>query len=570
MAVASFELGQYLYMQIFSKWILSGMWSLDEMGSIISGPRNMILEVAAKFSLKNPQLLVNTIIRWKSLYSEFCVLLIEVGLRSTFHQTYLDVCKLQKDGKEIDPKSVSQILNRHREEADKLAQKVGPAALNIIFSHCYEPIQKVICKDEVVIEYCYLYAYDKCITCGITVIKPEGNPLSFIVDFSNFNHLVNLWIEELQSLEILENSKLSCQLCEIIFPSDVRLVLEESRVKKVVLCPDLSMAELPFDLILFPDNKMLYQKFAIVILTSSREALRGMSIGLLKDKMDLPDQPSSPTNPITASSSHKCIIFTNPNFNLESPHQLETGSLVDVINDMLQSLHIITSAVEKVELLPDSEEEANNIEHILSTNNNTPLSMERFTGDKATVMAALNVQSPFILHFATHAFVSKPGHGSQIFGGNFWANAFSGLLLAGANTYLSGKFVRISEDAGSGQLTGLAICSMNLSDTRLVYLSACSSSSGLRISNESPVSLAQAFRATGAQSVIATLWNVSDAASSKFSSLFYSFLCNRGVSPSEALILAKSAMQQDPEFNHWHNWAAYVCLGCDFPLFLNI
>ena len=237
---------------------------------------------------------------------------------------------------------------------------------------------------------------------------------------------------------------------------------------------------------------------------------------------------------------------------------------------MLQSLHIFTPAVKKVELLPGSEEEAFNIERVLSLNDSTPLSFERFMGDKATVMTALNVQSPFVLHFATHAFVSKLGCESQIFGGNFWANAHSGLLLAGANTYLSGKFVRISENAGSGQLTGLAVCSMNLSDTRLVYLSACSSSSGLLISSESPVTLAQAFRATGAQSVIATLWNVSDVASIKFSSLFYHFLSRKGVTPSQALVLAKSAMQQDSEFSHWHNWAAYVCLGCDFPLFLDI
>ena len=247
MAVQSFELGQHLYVQIFSKWILSGMWSLDEMGSIISGPRNMILEVAAKLSFINPRLLVNAIICWKSLYSEFCVLLIEMGLRRTFLQTYLDVCKLQKDGKEIDPKSVSQIVNRYREEADKLAKQVGPAALNIIFSHRYEPIQKVICEDEVIIEYCYLYADDNCIKCGITVIKPEGDPPSFIADFSDFNNLVNLWIEELQSLDTPENSKMSCQLCDILFPSEVRLFLEDSKVKKLVLCPDLSMAELPLD-----------------------------------------------------------------------------------------------------------------------------------------------------------------------------------------------------------------------------------------------------------------------------------------------------------------------------------
>ena len=102
----------------------------------------------------------------------------------------------------------------------------------------------------------------------------------------------------------------------------------------------------------------------------------------------------------------------------------------------------------------------------------------------------------------------------------------------------------------------------------LVYLSACSSSTGQLISGESPITLAQAFHAAGAQSVIATLWPVSDIASSKFASLFYNFLCKKGVHPSEALVAAKNSMQQDPNFNHWHHWASYVCIGFDFPLFV--
>ena len=36
----------------------------------------------------------------------------------------------------------------------------------------------------------------------------------------------------------------------------------------------------------------------------------------------------------------------------------------------------------------------------------------------------------------------------------------------------------------------------------------------------------------------------------QISSLFYYFLCKRGVRPSEALVSAKNSMQEDPEFNH--------------------
>jgi len=108
---------------------------------------------------------------------------------------------------------------------------------------------------------------------------------------------------------------------------------------------------------------------------------------------------------------------------------------------------------------------------------------------------------------------------------------------------------------------------MNLKNTRLVYLSVCSASAGHIIAGESAISLAQAFRAAGAHSVVATRWPVDDTASKAFSMYFYSALSKKGVHPSEALVSAKEAMRQDPEFNHWFYWAPYVCIGYDLPLF---
>ena len=278
-ATSSFEVGQFLYFQMFSLWMASGLWSLDEMGLIIAGPRNIILEVAAKLAPVNSEIFVNAIIRWKSLYTEFNILLIGIGLRNSYLKTYSDVLKLQKEGKTMDQESVSQVATKHKKEADELAKQFGPATLNIIWRHCYQPIQTLIDDDEIVLDYCYLYASemftrdtDKSelgIQCGVIVIKSKGNPLSLTIDFSNFNSLVKQWLKQLQSSETPQTASISHKLCDILFPPQVREILEDSKVKRVFLCPDLLMAQLPLDLILFPDNKMLYQKCAVTLLSSS-------------------------------------------------------------------------------------------------------------------------------------------------------------------------------------------------------------------------------------------------------------------------------------------------------------
>ena len=586
LAVAAFEAGQYYFIRLFMIQMASGAWSLDEMTSIIAGPRNIILEVIAKLAMFNLELFINTIIRWKSLYSEFNALLIRIGLRNTYAKTYADISKLQKEGVLMDEWAILQVIRKYKDEENKLVQNYGPATLDVLFRHCYQPIQKLIEKDEVVLDYCYLCTHENTtndvdkakseILCGIVVIKPEGKPLCCVVDFSNFASLVNLWQDHLSNSSGAKISdkpcEISTQVCNILFPPEVRKVIEDKRVRRLFLCPDLSMTIIPLDLIQFPDNEMLYQKCSFTLLSSSREILRGGSGALLEEILahkglsPIVNSTTDTVDPKTGSINNQCVIFANPNFNLKSSEKM-TISLAHIVDKMFGLFHINRPVI-NIESLPSSEEEADHVEHILSASKESPLQVVKVTGDGATIKAALQVQSPFVLHFATHTFSINNDSKNQLYGGNFWASAKSGLLLAGAKTFLSGNYSDVSECAGSGQLTGIAICTMNMRNTRLVYLSACSSSSGRAISGESPITLANAFRASGANTVIGTLWPVSDKASSKFSSLFYASLCNLGVHPSEALVTAKLLMQQDAEFSHWLHWAPYVCLGVDFPLFV--
>ena len=90
LAILAFETGQYVLLQIFLVWMVAGLWSLNEMGSIIAGRRNLILEVAAKLAPVDTDLFVNSVIRWKSLYTGFNALAIRIGLRSTYTKKSLD------------------------------------------------------------------------------------------------------------------------------------------------------------------------------------------------------------------------------------------------------------------------------------------------------------------------------------------------------------------------------------------------------------------------------------------------------------------------------------------------
>ena len=122
-----------------------------------------------------------------------------------------------------------------------------------------------------------------------------------------------------------------------------------------------------------------------------------------------------------------------------------------------------------------------------------------------------------------------------------------------------------SQCAGSGQLTTLIICTMNLTHTWCNL--ACSLSSGHAISGEPPINLAHVFCASGTHTVIGTLWSVSDKA---FASFLPCFTLPYAIQVSISELSSgktKTSMQQDAEFNHWFNWAPYVCLGTDFPLF---
>ena len=131
--------------------------------------------------------------------------------------------------------------------------------------------------------------------------------------------------------------------------------------------------------------------------------------------------------------------------------------------------------------------------------------------------------SPKVIHIATHGFTFEKNTtlDSEISQLNYLAKDDqpmfrSGLLLAGVKN--ENKDLNLEED---GILTSFEIGNMNLSNTDLVVLSACSTGLGEIKNNGIVDGLSRAFKKAGVDKMIVSLWEVSDAHTSKFMTAFY-------------------------------------------------
>ena len=99
---------------------------------------------------------------------------------------------------------------------------------------------------------------------------------------------------------------------------------------------------------------------------------------------------------------------------------------------------------------------------------------------------------------------------------------------------------------------------------RLVVLSCCHSGRG-KVSAEGVVSIAWALLASGARSVLATLWAIGDEATMEFMKTFYKHLRD-GDNASTALNKAMKCLRESEKFSAPKNWAPFVIIGDDVTL----
>lgn len=144
-----------------------------------------------------------------------------------------------------------------------------------------------------------------------------------------------------------------------------------------------------------------------------------------------------------------------------------------------------------------------------------------------------------IVHFATHA------------------------ILDDEHPELSGIILSLVDERGaprSGFLRLHDIYNLDL-PSDLVVLSACRTGLGRNVPGEGLVGLTSGFMYAGAKSVVASLWQVDDKATSELMGHFYRALLKEGMTPASALRAAKREMLKREEYRAPYFWAAFVLQG---------
>jgi CHAT domain-containing protein len=132
------------------------------------------------------------------------------------------------------------------------------------------------------------------------------------------------------------------------------------------------------------------------------------------------------------------------------------------------------------------------------------------------------------------------------------------------------SFVALTPDPtagirGDGYLTAgelLDAADLTLS-AELVTLSACQTGLGNLRETEGTVGLQRAFLAKGARTVLVSLWQVPDPATSELMRRFYAFWLHptHPVSKAEALRLAQGEVRDLPGYSNPYYWAGFQLVG---------
>lgn len=129
---------------------------------------------------------------------------------------------------------------------------------------------------------------------------------------------------------------------------------------------------------------------------------------------------------------------------------------------------------------------------------------------------------------------------------------------AGQGTYLDGALFLTDSIHGDdgGVLTAREIANLR-TGARLVVMSACETARGVLVRGEGLQGMVRAWLFAGAESVIASLWEVDDESTARLMEELYRQLLT-GASIREALVAAKRMLMDDPRWKHPSYWAAFV------------
>lgn len=214
--------------------------------------------------------------------------------------------------------------------------------------------------------------------------------------------------------------------------------------------------------------------------------------------------------------------------------------------------------------LPGTKTEVENISSALQGSKwNVKVSIR----EQASETRLKQVNSPKVLHIATHGFFLKDideNEDKSILGFDalkIKQNPLlrSGIMLAGASVVARDTLSSLFEQ--DGIFTAYEASLLNLSNTDLVVLSACETGLGVDINNQGVFGLQRAFYIAGAKNLIMSLWVVDDEATQILMSAFYKEWAKNPFRETIPSAFKKAQLEVRQKYPHPYYWGAFVLLG---------
>ena len=220
--------------------------------------------------------------------------------------------------------------------------------------------------------------------------------------------------------------------------------------------------------------------------------------------------------------------------------------------------------------LPATLKEVNLIDSIFNVCNLNSIKMIGLNATESSFKSFAN-HFPSILHIATHGIywdkeaLEKDDIWSSLLRSEImfhkadeedYALSRSVLLFSGAQKFLAGE---VNIDNGEdGILSALELSKMNLEMVDLVVLSACQTGLG-DVKGDGVFGLQRGLKKAGVNSIMMSLWEVDDEATSMLMIEFYKNL-SKGITKHDSLKIAQKKVRDTPGFEDPDNWAAFVLL----------
>lgn len=355
---------------------------------------------------------------------------------------------------------------------------------------------------------------------------------------------------------------------------------------QLLISPDGELNLIPFAALVDEQGRYLIQRYSFTYLTSGRDLLRMQ---------------------VARVSKSRPLVVANPSFGEPANEFLASTTKLTAPTSRRRS---ITTGRDLSEVyfapLGGTEQEAHSIHRLFPEAN-------VLTAAQATESAVKQVNAPSVLHLATHGFfLSEPGAVSspapvatttsnaksipRAIANGSPANATSQSATGSVNTIGSPVSKAVSTGspppvttrgmnanskianpllrsglalAGAnlpdnsnddGILTALEASGLNLWGTKLVVLSACDTGIGEVRNGEGVYGLRRAFVLAGAESLVMSLWPVSDYTTRQLMTHYYQNL-KQGLGRGDALrVVQLQMLKRDPKLHPFY-WANFIQSG---------